>query len=449
MRGAGRDRARALAGRVPLDAVAPFAAAYRTHIEAENTLAHSDTRPPTSSARHAMRWVRRWLRGASRADRRRWLAARRPAVAPLRPRRRHRLAQRRTRPHHCCRETPWILAWQAGVVGAALPRHGAGPILHAVGDLAARRGAAAGQRGRLHAHADLAHGADAGCRRARRCSRRSAAEFSIELVRAGDPARPPSCPNGEASAGVRSSRSGWAGLGRLAARRPWPSDCRGAPRRLRILRCSLAAAAQAEAFVQTTSTPVETIERPARALTALLQIVQFMLLAPAIAAAVTRCTPPIFRLRAAGAAADGAGARRGWRPGGAVDAGSTDVSSARWSPASTAWRRRCRACTRRSRPRWSTAPSARRPERQRVAVLYEASASPSAETPEELAQGLRAPDAPRRACRCRGRAPGRRDEPALRAGRLDRLPLAMIEYERCVGAGDCPCGRLPAEVRTR
>ncbi|MBS0304893.1 MAG: type IV pili methyl-accepting chemotaxis transducer N-terminal domain-containing protein [Proteobacteria bacterium] len=277
-------------------------------------------------------------------------------------------------------------------------------------------------------------------------------ESSIELLRRGDPARPLFVPHGEASArAFELVRSGWAGLraawGREAA---VSSGLPVAPASAASAVSAGRAAAQAEAFVQTIDAFVETIERQLARWTALLQIVQFTLLALAIAAAVTLLYAaylfvfePLARLQTALARVEaGDLAAR-------VDVGSTDEFGA----LAAGFNRM--AATLQGLYQTLEAKVVDRTERleaerQRVAALYEASAfAERAETPEELAQGFAR--RMRRVARADAAAVRLVDETSRRyvlAG-SDCLPLAMIEYERCVGAGDCLCGRPPAEVRTR
>jgi len=271
-------------------------------------------------------------------------------------------------------------------------------------------------------------------------------ESGIELLRRGDPARPLFVPHGEASArAFERVRSGWAEL-----RTAWSRDAMRPPGAPAPAVSPAPATAQAEAFVQTIDAFVETIERQLARWTALLQIVQFTLLALAIGAAVTLLYAaylfvfePLARLQAALARVEaGDLAAR-------VDVGSADEFGA----LAAGFNRM--AATLQGLYQTLEAKVVDRTERleaerQRVAALYEASAfAERAETPEELAQGFARQM--RRVARADAAAVRLADETSRRymlAG-SDCLPLAMIEHERCVGAGDCLCGRLPAEVRTR
>ena len=162
------------------------------------------------------------------------------------------------------------------------------------------------------------------------------------------------------------------------------------------------------------------------------------------------------RLQPAGAAAGGPGARRRRRPVGARGGATATTNSACSRPASTAWRRRCRACTRAWRPRCRRRRCAWRPSaRGWRRCTRPAAFVATRHLARRAGAGLRAPGA------ARGAAPTPSavrwsDESNQRYLLLasDCLPQPMVDAEQCVPAGDCFCGqragrrRRPASSRS-
>jgi two-component system nitrate/nitrite sensor histidine kinase NarX len=157
-----------------------------------------------------------------------------------------------------------------------------------------------------------------------------------------------------------------------AVQRDW-LDAQGKVDRLAWTGCRAVGAA-GRCLCGRIDTFVSAIEHHLSRLTAILNAVQFVMVALTIGSAIALLYSaylfifnPLSRLQAglARVEAGDLGAR--------VDPAPT-TNSARWRPASTAWPRPCRACTRTSSPRCRKRPSAWRPQRARLAALYESAA---------------------------------------------------------------------------
>jgi len=345
----------------------------------------------------------------------------------------------RPNPHHRDVAKPWTLTAKLGTVGGALlllALVSIGLTLWVTWQL--EGGAAAvNEAGRMRMQTwRLAQTLAVGDR-ARLAHELAQFDASVTLLARGDPARPLFVPRGEASARAFDDvRRRWSVL--AAA---WSGGTTVAPEQ---------AAAQAEAFVGSIDVFVAAIERQLARWTAVLEVFQLVLLALAIGAGVTLLYAayifvfdPLARLGTALARVEGGDL-----------AARVDVSSSDEFGALAGGFNRM-AATLEGLYQTLEAKVADRTERlhaerERVAALYEASAFVErADTPEELAQGFAR--RMRRAARADAAAVRLVDETSRRfmlAG-SDCLPRSMIEHERCVGAGDCLCGRPGAEARTR
>jgi len=263
---------------------------------------------------------------------------------------------------------------------------------------------------------------------------------SVRLLRSGDPARPLFVPHdAQTQAAFKDVQQGWMDLRSTWTAQPAPA-------------ATLAAltAAQADAFVQRVDAFVSAIEDQLARLTAILNLVQFAMVALAIASAVTLLYSaylfvfnPLARLQAGLVrVAQGDLSVR-------VEVGSSDEFGA-LSTGFNQMAHKLQALYQTLEAKVQEKTLRLDQQHTRLAALYEAAAFVTrATTLDELAQGFAAQL--RRVARADASAVRWSDESNQRYLLLasDCLPQSIVEQEHCLSTGSCLCGQPQAQAHTQ
>ncbi|MBL8330981.1 MAG: type IV pili methyl-accepting chemotaxis transducer N-terminal domain-containing protein [Rubrivivax sp.] len=260
---------------------------------------------------------------------------------------------------------------------------------------------------------------------------------SVSVLRTGDPARPLLVPHDDASQQAFAAvQRDWSVLKSRWMTRPGP----GAD----------LSAQQADAFVQRIDTFVSAIESQLSRLTAILNAVQFLMVALTIGSAITLLYSaylfifnPLNRLQAGLARLEGGdmGARVG--PGANDEFGALAAGFNRMAATLQGLYQNLESKVQEKTEHLEA-------ERSRLAALYESAAFVArAETLEALAQGIARQV--RQVARADASAVRWSDEANRKYLLLasDCLPQAVIDEELCIPTGDCLCGQAQSGATTR
>ena len=260
---------------------------------------------------------------------------------------------------------------------------------------------------------------------------------SLKLLRSGDPARPLFVPHSDgAQQAFGQVQTGWERLRTSWSAQP-PPDAPGL-------------ALQAENFVARVDAFVAAIEQHLSRLTAILNAVQFMMVALTIASAVALLYSaylfvfnPLSRLQAGLARVEAGDLATRVEPGAADEFGALAAGFNRMAQTLQGL---YQSLEHKVREKTESLEA----QHARLAVLYQSAAFVArAATLEELAQGIA--QQVRRAAGADASAVRWSDETNQRYLMLasDCLPQALVEEEHCIPTGDCFCGQAKDQALTR